>query len=155
QGEPGNMKWEAINSLYCGWQNLLATSTQTIPSTRASGWQGLWKRPEGEVAVRQTWPGQPYQDLEDKAAALFSTKDVKDPELHYASSVNADKPLGCDLKQLPATRDNGMVLALDRPSVHNFDLLGDSAGPPEIPPAMGKDYCGEMIALDPKVKKDF
>ncbi len=151
-GDTGSIKWQAVNSLYTGWRVLLGGNKTPIQGTDLAGWKRLWNRTEGDVSNPPTWPSPPFQDLEDKPAAKFRQEDSKDPSVCFASSTDMNKPLGCDLTQLPFSRDNWIALT-QGVALPPLDPLTDAAPPIDAP--QGDLYTGERLLLDPQKIPDL
>ncbi len=151
-GDVSRMKWNAVNCLCTGWETLLSEPKQsrTIAATAVSDWRKLWDRPDGDVVRRETWPATPFHELADKSARAFRTNDA--PLVCFASSFNPDKLLGCDLTQLPPTRDNWVALIQERPEPGLEVLLRPD--PPVEEMAEGK-YAGETLMLSPTNNRGF
>ncbi len=151
-GESSRLKWEAVNCLYAGWQNLLKDRSQALPSRSIAEWQQRWQKSASDLALGEAWPSQPYQDLSDKSAGTFRTQDSK-PDVCFARSTNPDRPLGCDLDQLPATRDSWAQLTHERWDLFAFDPPPDKL--PDILEDPDGKYTGERKVLDKIMDKGF
>jgi serine/threonine protein kinase len=135
-----HVEWRAVHSLYAGWKHLLTAKT-SIAGDSGREWRSHWKRTDGDEAVSANWPEQPAVDAGSQPAlALLPGKTVG-----FGSSVDPDKPLGCDLSALPPCRDGWLNLALD-PLLAPIDLPSDSS-PPEIPNPGDGRYHGGRIDL--------
>jgi hypothetical protein len=140
---PGGMKWDACNCLYAGWENLL-TGAVRIPADDVSSWRRQWNRIEGGVAVREPWPAAVSTASAELPAGHFRTAETP---VGFASSVSADKPLGCDLDALPAGRENWGALTYERFAALAPEAITDASAPPV--PVPGDDlYHGERLDLD-------
>lgn len=148
----GGMGWRAVNCLYTGWQNLTNTKGQALLALEPSAWWRQWNRPEGDVMQRSSWPAQPFAELFDKPAASFRI-DATDKTVYFASTQSPDKPLGCDLGRLPATRDDWLAIAMERNAAGAIDPLTDLVEPPMIPPEDAQ-FHGMKIELTAAAKID-
>lgn len=134
------VEWRAVNSLYVGWRHLLG-GAESVSAREVKKWRELWKRPEGDESLPQAWPEQASSEPASLPAATYAPTKV----VGYASSVNADKPLGCDLPALPACRDGWVSVALE-PTLALVDALSDNAAP-EIPDLDDGLYHGGKFDL--------
>jgi serine/threonine protein kinase len=140
-GDPANVQWRAVNALYAGWKNLLSGATR-IEGDRARQWRTQWKRTEGDESLSSTWP----EGVTAEPAGLPAQTFLPDRTVGFASSVDPEKPLGCDLGRLTACRDNWLAEALD-PVLTPIDVPADSAAP-DIPSPGDEKYHGERIDLE-------
>jgi len=140
---PKQLHWQAINCLYAGWGNLLA-GTMTIPATDLSAWRRLWNRIEGDEVLGDPWPTAVFPEAAEVPAKTYRTAGSV---VAFASSTDADQPLGCDLDRLPPTRDNWLSLTFDRYPVQ-APALPDDSGPPEIPIAADGLFHGARVDLN-------
>src|SRR5262249_34072645 len=132
--------WRAVTSLYVGWRNLLA-GAETITAKEARKWRDQWKRTEGDESLAEAWPTQTASEPGTQPATAYApTKPVG-----FASSVDADKPLGCVLADLPPCRDAWVSLALE-PTLTPVDAPSESS-PPEMPALDDGCYHGGKFDL--------
>jgi len=137
------LKWQAVNSLYAGWGQLLGGSDMLIPGSDAQAWQRLWLRTEGDGAVREAWPPPPLRHAEDASVSSFRTQDSP---VFFAATAAPQEPLGCPLSRLPAARDNWMALTVDRFVTPPLEPPGDPQAPSIPAPGDGR-YHGESLDL--------
>jgi hypothetical protein len=140
-GDASRLKWEAINTAYAGWQTLLAGAAPISYDSEAA-WRRALNWPEGDRALRETWPPPP-PDLADAGAAVFRT--AKSP-VSFAASGGRQEPIGCALDRLPPLRDNWKSLTCEPFVVPPFDVLDDATAP-DIPAADGQTFAGQMLEL--------
>jgi serine/threonine-protein kinase len=105
---PAKMRWQAINSLYTGWQTLLASGEGTIDDLGA--WQTVWQRTEGDLALSPPWPAVARPDPSEVAAEEYRTQPSPATPVGYAAT-SGPGPLGCDPTALPPVRANWQELA--------------------------------------------
>jgi hypothetical protein len=137
--ETEGMQWRAYNCLYAGWQTLLA-GAKTISADELGTWQRHWKRIEGDVVVRDPWPGRLVGELADRPASAY----LPEKAVGFASSGDREKPLGCDLGALPVARENWLGI-YEPPGNLPESLTGAMA--PVIPTAPAGVYNGERLNL--------
>ncbi|HEY7331041.1 MAG TPA: protein kinase [Gemmataceae bacterium] len=138
-----HLRWRAINCLYAGWSNLLAGNT-TIAATDPSAWRRLWNRTEGDEVLGDPWPTAVFPESAEVPARTYNTGGSL---VAFASSINADQPLGCNLDQLPPARDNWLALTFDHYDVQS-PALPDNPSPPEIPAASDGLFHGGRVDLN-------
>jgi serine/threonine-protein kinase len=139
--DASKIHWEAVNTLYAGWQTLL-TGSEPIRQGVAATWARVMKWPEGDRSIPDTWPAaQP--ELAEVGPAYFRT--AKTP-VAFAATSNKEGPIGCPLEQLPPARDNWVRLACERFVTRPPDFLDDAA-PPDIPPPEGQLFTGQTLDL--------
>jgi serine/threonine protein kinase len=131
--------WRSINCLYAGWKSLLAGS-RSAAGDNLREWQALWGASNSDGVARDPWPDQTFTEPATQPAATYAPARA----VGYASTVNPELPLGCDLKALPETRDAWPVLALE-PVVAVPDPPTDGA--PEIPMPNDGRYHGERLEV--------
>ncbi len=131
------MTWRAYDCLYAGWQNLL-TGPETLTADTAK-WRAYWHS-DGDVAVRDPWPA--FND--DPSAVAASAYRTTDTPVAYAATAGTDQPLGCDLADLPPTRDNWPSLTVDSFVVPPSDPITDDT-PPTVKPAFDGLYHGGPV----------
>jgi serine/threonine-protein kinase len=134
-----NVGWRAINCLYAGWKNLLTGGT-TVPAD-AGAWQRHWAGANSDGVAANAWPEQAYTEPATLPASAYQPTGA----VLYRATVADDKPLGCDLAALPASRDAWLALALD-PTLLAPDLPMDEARP-AVPDPMDGKYHGGPIDL--------
>ena len=133
------VKWRATNCLYAGWQNLL-TGPETLAGADTAQWRAHWERSEGDSAVRDAWPV--YN--EDPSVLPASAYRTADTPVGFAATAAPDGPLGCDLADLPPTRDNWPSLTVESFVVPPIDAVSDDAAP-AVPPALDGLYHGGPV----------
>lgn len=137
-----HVSWRAINSLYAGWETLLA-GAKSIPATDVSAWRQLWSRTEGEVVHAKSWPAAVFPEPAELPASTYRTAGSP---VAFAASTSAEELLGCDLDHLPPLRDNWLALTF-----HRFAVLAPSVpedpDPPTIPASFDRLYHGERLDL--------
>jgi hypothetical protein len=138
-----NLGWQAYNSLYAGWQNLLS-GPQTLTARDLTAWQRQWRRSEGDTALVATWPARPALEPEDGAAAGY--RPTPEAPVGFAASAGPDQPLGCDLDGLPPTRAGWLALTYERYPAQPLEPFTDDR-PPEIPNPGDGLYHGERRDL--------
>jgi serine/threonine-protein kinase len=106
-GRPGQMKWQAVNSLYTGWGTLLASADDTINDLH--GWQSQWQRTEGDLALAPRWPAVVRDDPAEVAAEDYRPAPAPASPVGYAAT-SGPGPLGCDPTALPPVRTNWLAL---------------------------------------------
>jgi serine/threonine-protein kinase len=136
------MGWRAYNCLYAGWPDLLA-GAETIPAGEDRQWRVHWQRAEGDEVLREPWPAAAPHEPAEAAEAVYKAADTP---ASFASSTDADRPLGCDLAALPAAPDNWLPLCCDTAPAPQVDaLLGGAA--PEVPAPGDGRYHGGAVDL--------
>jgi serine/threonine-protein kinase len=147
ESDADGVEWRAVNCLYAGWKTLLASGKQRLEGDYrgdacddARAWQRLWKRTEGEGALRDAWPAQVFNEPAILPAAGYRPGKA----VGFAAFAAPDGPLGCDLAALPPARDAWVVLALD-PVLAPPDPPAASA--PEVPDPGDGRYHGERLDL--------
>jgi hypothetical protein len=122
-----NMKWEAVNCLYAGWQSLLRQGAKTIAGNDLDGWHAQWQQKAGDMALELTWPAVLDADPSETPPANFRTTGEKVARGGTAGATF----LGCDLAALPPVRDKWLWLTYERfPIADYFVPSADQA--PEI-----------------------
>jgi hypothetical protein len=140
------VSWQAWNCLYAGWSKLLTSKAGGKADDSAgddlSGWQRRWRLREGDGVAREPWPDLGPGELASGPASTYKPAGG----VVFASSVTAEKALGCDLGALPPGRDNWLTLAYE-PIINPPEPLGE--GVPAIPENAGGDslYHGERLDL--------
>jgi serine/threonine-protein kinase len=140
-GDASRLKWEAINTAYAGWRTLLA-GAESVSSDDTAAWRRALKWPEGDRAVRETWP-PPQSDLAESAAALFRT--ANSPAA-FATLTDRKESIGCAVDRVPPLRDGWKALAFERFVVPPFDVLDDATAP-DIPAGDGQTFTGQKLDL--------
>ena len=133
------VNWRAYNCLYSGWQNLL-TGPETLAGIDTAKWRAHWGRSEGDNAIHDAWPV--YN--EDPSVLPASTYRTSDTAVGFAATAAPDGPLGCDLAELPPTRDNWPSLTVDSFVVPPVDAITDDAAP-AVKPAVDGLYHGGTV----------
>jgi len=133
------VKWRAYNCLYSGWQNLL-TGPETLAGTDTAKWRAHWERSEGDSAIHDAWPV--YN--EDPSVLPASSYRTADTLVGFAATAAPDGPLGCDLAELPPTRDNWPSLTVESFVVPPVDAITDDAAP-AVQPAVDGLYHGGPV----------
>ncbi len=133
------VKWRASNCLYAGWQNLL-TGPETLAGADTAQWRAHWERAEGDSAIRDAWPAH----AEDPSVLPASTYRTSDTPVGFAATAAPDGPLGCDLADLPPTRDNWPSLTVESFVVPPVDAITDDAAP-AVQPALDGLYHGGPV----------
>jgi hypothetical protein len=137
------MNWHACNCLYAGWPSLLA-GAEKISASEDRKWRVHWQRAEGDEVLREPWPAVAPNEPGDAAAAVYK---VADTPAAFASSTDADRPLGCAVAALPAAPDNWLSHCCETAPAPQVDALFAGAAP-EVP-APGDDlYHGGPVDLD-------
>jgi hypothetical protein len=122
----------------------LLAGQETIPSTDLSGWQRLWGRSEGDVARAEPWPATTPTDPVEAQTSAYRTADTS---VAFASSLGADRLLGCDVSALPAAREHWRSLSFGRFAIL-MPPIPDDSGPPEVPAPGDLLYHGERLDLN-------
>jgi serine/threonine-protein kinase len=135
------MQWRAYNCLYAGWRNLL-TGPETIAGTDAARWRAHWDRSEGDMAFRDAWPAF----NEDRSVLPASAYRTDGTPVGFAATAAPDRPLGCDLDNLPPTRVDWAALTTEGVVVPPLDPITDDAAP-AVKLADDKLYHGGRIDL--------
>jgi hypothetical protein len=138
----GGVRWQAVNCLYAGWQDLLAGET-TIPASELRAWRWQWDRSEGDEVAAGPWP-QAGDDVGERGVAAYTLS----PEMPVAAAASAapDRPLGCDPAKLPAGRDNWQSFCGRPYPLVAAEPPGEVA--PAVPLPLGDTrYHGEKIDL--------
>jgi serine/threonine protein kinase len=141
--QPKRLSWRAINCLYTGWGKLLAGTT-TIAASDLPSWRRLWNRSEGEEVQAEPWPTAAFPEPAQLPANTYRTAGSP---VAFASSTDAEKPLGCDLDRLPPARDNWLSLTFDRYTAQ-APALPDDSDPPAIPVASDGLFHGAQLDLN-------
>ena len=141
--ETRRMNWRAINCLYAGWETLLAGKS-SISVADLPGWRRLWDRLDGDAALAEPWPTAVFPEPAEVSAATYRTAGSA---VAFASTIGADRPLGCDLDALPPALDNWLSMTFGRFAIV-APAVPDDPGPPEIPVAADNLYHGERLDLD-------
>jgi serine/threonine-protein kinase len=137
------VKWEAVNSLFTGWRNLL-TAADRSAADRGS-WQAVWQRNEGELALAPPWPAVIHPDPSEAAVEEYRPNPAPTSLVGYAATSGAG-PLGCDSSVLPPARTNWLALAYDSYPAPTLDPINDATAPP-ILAASDSHYHGGRIDL--------
>jgi serine/threonine-protein kinase len=134
--------WQAINSLYAGWQTLLA-GRDTIAGSDQEQWQGYWHRSEGDVSLSQLWVKSMPRDPSQMLHWSYNTASTP---VGFAAT-NGNGLLGCDLAQLPWVRSRWLDLSTQRTLPADCPVMSSDANKP-IAQAEDQLYHGERIDLD-------
>jgi len=135
--EPANYQWKGINSLYAGWDPLLA-GPEKIDELEA--WKKRWSSLGRELTYPKTWAGLTRLDLPRLLAAYY----VPPKEMQFLATFvrdpkNLGKELyGCDVGLLRWSRSNWIELGYQGFKIPAIEVLKD--GKPAIP--VGKDVKG-------------
>ncbi len=138
--DTGPMSWRPVNCLYAGWGHLLSGPTNIVGEDIA-GWHRHWKINEGDEVARNTWPMQEFNEPASLPAATYSPTEP----VRFASTVEPNQPLGCDLSSLPPARDDWIRLALN-PSWYPPEAPSDDSAP-EIPNPGDNRFHGARLDL--------
>lgn len=93
-----NVDWQALNSVYAGWQHLLrGKAGESLSSSSWKEWRQRWPKSEGEKILDDTWPHQHPRDPAEARTKLFLPYDT--PACFAALSSSG--ALGCVLGRLP------------------------------------------------------
>ncbi len=128
-----HMTWKAINSLYAGWETLLA-GTPSIPASDIAGWRRGWGRVDGDVAQAEPWPTASFAEPAEVPPRSYQTAGS---DVAFAASTDGDRLLGCDVDSLPPVRDNWLPLTFRRFAIV-APAVPDDPGPPDIPPSSAR-----------------
>jgi serine/threonine protein kinase len=139
---PEHIHWNAINSLYSGWETLLKSDGQIISQADMMIWRSLWKYTEGDRAGKQTWPRSLPPDLAEASADAFR---VTGSQVD-AGATSGQGSIGCDPASLPPIRPNWGQLAFGRLTPPPADLPSVDQ-PPEIPTRADGLYAGDRLDL--------
>ena len=138
--ETRGTQWRSVNCLYAGWENLLS-GTMTVVSD-LDDWHKHWARVEVDRVARDVWPEQTFLDPAIEPASSY----VPAGPVRFASTVDLERPLGCDLPALIAARNAWPTLALD-PTLNAPELPSDDDAPP-IPQIADGKFHGAIVSLD-------
>ncbi|HVS37622.1 MAG TPA: protein kinase [Gemmataceae bacterium] len=116
------MQWKAFNCLYAGWKNLLA-GPETISGADVAAWRTRWGRIDGDASTPGGWP----TDREDPSVRPAATFRTADTPVGFAATAAPDGPLGCELTDLPPTRDKWQGLTDQAFVLPPFDAITDDA----------------------------
>ncbi len=141
--QAARLKWQATNSLYVGWQKLLAASYDSADDLRA--WQTTWQRTEGDLALARPWPAVPRLDPAEASAEDYRTAPAPTTPVGYAAT-SGPGPLGCDLAALPPARTNWLALTFDPSPAPTPEMITAAAVPP-VPNMADGHYHGGRIDL--------
>jgi serine/threonine-protein kinase len=136
--ETEGLGWRAHNCLYAGWQKLQEGGTP-LGGADLRDWQRQWRRSGGEGLAQAPWPQRELHEPARLPAGAFEPTGA----VAFQASVDADKPLGCDLAGLPA-RDGWLALAYE-PEAGLAEALDGAA--PEVPGPGDGLYHGEALEL--------
>ncbi len=132
-------KWQAVNCVYAGWNNLLA-GEKVFSGRDLKTWREQWNYYDGDKDVEETWPKTPIFDPEEMPAA-----DFENPPFAYGAT-SASGLLGCVVGVLPEAPQRWLRRTYQRYPVKAPELLTD-ADEPEIPRAGDGFYAGEVVDL--------
>ncbi|HEY7315771.1 MAG TPA: serine/threonine-protein kinase [Gemmataceae bacterium] len=137
------IRWRAVNSLYAGWDTLLA-GPNAVSAANVPAWRQLWGRTEGDVIHTKSWPTAVFPEPAELPASTYRTADST---VAFAASTGTDQLLGCDLDRLPPLRDNWLSLTVNR-----FAILAPNVPDDPDPPAISAPgdglYHGERLDLN-------
>jgi serine/threonine-protein kinase len=136
------MSWRAYNCLYAGWPDLLA-GAETIPAAEDRKWRVHWQRAEGDEVLRESWPALAANEPGDVAAASYK---VADTPVAFASSTDADRPLGCTIAALPPAPESWLALCCEMAPAPQVEALLAGAAP-EVPTPGDGLYHGGPVDL--------
>ena len=140
------IQWRAVNCLYAGWKNLL-TGPDVMASTDMSGWHAHWVPAAGDATVRDLWPTY-SEDPSVLPAGVYRTAATP---VGFAASAAPDGPLGCDLSELPPTRDEWRWLTAESFLMPPFNQITSDAAPVVNPPADNLYHGGSIDLNQPNV----
>ncbi len=143
--DPDHIFWQATNCIYAGWDNLLGGS-HSIAATSAGlrQWWLQWYRVDGDYVAAGPWPSSGT----DQAAELAPRACALMPDLPVAFAGTADPnlPLGCNVADLPKSREQWVALTCT--DAEQPPTLPEGA-PPEIPfVGDGRFHGMPMLNLD-------
>jgi serine/threonine-protein kinase len=143
KSDSSGMSLRAYNSLYAGWQWLLASQNQKIAASNLKEWRSAWRQEEGDEVAPLPWPGRDFNE----PATLSATTFAPSGPVAFASSESAKQSLGCILARLPGSREHWLGIAFE-PLVH-APQTGGGAIEPAIPTAGAGDtrYHGESLDI--------
>jgi serine/threonine-protein kinase len=139
--DPSGIQWRPYNCLYAGWKDLL-TGKETITAIDAAGWNRFLGNVGSDAAERDAWPSY-SEDPSALPASMYSTADTA---LAFAATAAPDGPLGCDLNDLPPTRDGWQALTKDFIAPQFYPITDAAA--PTVKPGADNLYHGGPIDLD-------
>jgi hypothetical protein len=138
---PKAMTWEAVTSLYVGWETLLS-GKEPVPGSDTDAWHARWGLTEGDVSVPGNWrkglPSDPAHELPWTYQAFGAVA--------YAATSGTGL-LGCDLGQLPWTRPRWIDTSTERTRPLDITLLAADQ-PMPVPEVNDGLYHGERLDLD-------
>jgi hypothetical protein len=140
--DAASVAWRAVNCLYAGWRSLLAAGSTRIAGDDLFNWQRQWKRVDGDIVTRESWPEAAFNEPAKVPASIYQPAARA---VAFASTEAPDELLGCNLSALPAARDSWLTIALE-PSLTPPDAISDDAAPPIPQPNDGR-YHGERLDL--------
>lgn len=135
-----HLKWNAINSLYAGWETLLA-GPNAIAAANVSAWRQLWSRTEGDVVQTKSWPTAVFPEPAELSASTYRT--AASP-VAFAASTGTDQLLGCDLDRLPRVSENWLSLTVNRFAILAANVPDDPDPPAISAPGDGLYHGGRL-----------
>ncbi len=142
-GGAKGVRWRTVNSLYAGWENLLAAPKTGESARNINEWQRLWGLKEGDDSRRDMWPMRENLNVETHPTDEYLPAEKSD--VGVASTLSGDKPIGCDIDALPPARKEWLNLIPERSAGAPLALPGDAA--PEVPKDDLQAFSGAKLDL--------
>jgi hypothetical protein len=139
---PIAMKWQAVNCLYSGWQQLLRMNDGALAATDLGDWRQLWRLDESEKVEPQTWPAVLPPDPSETAPAAFRAIGA---QVGYGAT-SVPGPLGCNVSSLPPCRSSWHALTYDRVTAPPLEVPALDQ-PPQIPASNDGRFHGARLDL--------
>lgn len=145
------MSWRAVNSVYAGWKQLLASGAKYIAADDLDGWHRQWRYSFGDRSVADAWPTSPPPKLEEQPAARFLPAqpvrlDSAEPAPVAFAALTGTGSTGCIVGRLPPTPESWLERTLEPravPTIAAADTLR-----PEIDKAPAGLFHGAELNLN-------
>ncbi|HYT90704.1 MAG TPA: hypothetical protein VEL76_18495 [Gemmataceae bacterium] len=136
-----NVTWRAVNSVYAGWGNLLASGPRQIAPNAKDDWRTLWGYRGGDKVLIDPWPRARPLAPEESGPGPYNPMGTA---VHFAAN-SGPGPVGADLSVVPAGPASWLALLSERLITTPLPLPGGEI--PEIPAGNDGRYHGGKITL--------
>jgi serine/threonine-protein kinase len=142
---PDHLRWKALNAVYAGWKNLLASEPVKLSGQELKAWHDRFRYHEGDLVLAASWPGSLPTRLDELPEHAFVAAGT--PAGFAAQS--GPGTIGCDIEVLPTEPTAWLERTFERRFRPLPELEAET--PPPIEPDTDGLYHGERIELNAKV----